>query len=644
GSIEHTDNKYRGTGAYGLVQQSRYMAEKASGASPVTESADQWRLRKFQQTGILPPQYDQPWFPRGHSFNKNGHGSWEEGRDTAIDVQLKLNIVKDLDLRLAWNHLRSEAEQGFFINGDPGQLPVGAFNLSRKGDATFVTTGPTVPANNSHTSLNYGFLNVPWFMVFDRPAFPYLSGGNQHNRNRRNTYQADLTYSIDKLGGHHTFVASLDYSKDTYYRHFPLVNVAAVEAAGIIPGWSQFFGSVASQPYSTYIDPFTVNFDSRSFGWLPLDVLTLNYNQIPDLKKLLLKYSDQLGADSYFAGNIREDTGYSANYQGKYLENRLIVTAGVRRSLTKNHAYNEKGDKKDANGVVIPATDTSSTTPMVGVSARVLPAVVAFASYNKSYQVPGGFEGGRNPIATNAQTGAKEGGELFPTEKGMGYDVGLKTDFRDNTLSGTISYFRVDRENILVQDAAREKRLRDSGFAWTDTFRSASGLQRVEGYEGDFIYTPSRSYQALISATYYSTYRIVQDDPSSINVVRGGSYAGNVTGDTNNQHRPTLANIPQYRFSFFNKYTFSSGSLKNFSVGAGYTYQSGFWVSQDQSFTVYQGDVGLVDIFLSHRFNAAKHPVELSLTVNNVFDRLYFGGPVAIAAPRTWKLNASVRF
>jgi outer membrane receptor protein involved in Fe transport len=643
-SIEHTDNKYRGTGAYGLVQQSTYMAEKASGASPAAESADQWRARKFRETGILPPQYNEAWFPRGHRFNKNGHGSWEEGRDTAIDVQVKLNLARNLDFRLAWNQLQSEAEQGFFINGDPGQLPVSPFNLSLKGDPTFVTTGPTIPANTSHTSLNYGFLNVPWYMVFDRPKYPYLSGGNQHNRNTRNTYQADLTYSLDRFGGRHTFVVSADYSKDTYYRHFPLVNTEAVLAAGIIPGWSQFFGSITDQPYARYIDPFTVGFDSRSFGWLPLDVLTLNYNQIPDLKKLLLGFSDQLGANSYFAGNVREDIGFSANYQGRFAKDRLIVTGGVRRSQTKNYAYNEKGPRQDVAGNVIPATDTSSTTPMVGASARILPALVLFASYNKSYQVPAGFEGGRNPIATNQQTGVTEGGELFPTEKGVGYDIGLKTDFRDNTLSGTISFFRVDRENILVQDAAREKRLRDAGFSWTDTFRSASGLQRVEGIEGDFVYTPNRNYQALVAVTHYSTYKIVQDDPSSINVVRGGTYTGSIAGDMADQHRPTLANIPEYRFSFFNKYTFSDGTLKNFSVGAGVTYQSGFWTSQDQSTTVFQGDVGLVDLYLSHRLQLGRSPLEISLTVNNVLDRLYFGGPVAIAAPRTWKLNASFKF
>ncbi|MBC7367019.1 MAG: TonB-dependent receptor [Undibacterium sp.] len=640
-ALEHTNNYYRGTGAYGMVYNRAYEAAKVSGASPAAETKDDWRKRVFATTGKLPAAYDSPWFPRGYSFNKNGHGSFEEGRDTAFDLQAKWKLAEHLNLRVAYNHLRSQAEQGFFINGDPGQTPYGPIQLSNRGDPAFGATGPTLPANNSISSLNYGFLNVPWFMVFDRPNNPYLQGGNQENRNKRHTYQADLTYDFELFKAKHTFVASFDQSRDRYYRAFPLVNIAAVEAAGIIPGWSQFFNPAQPMPYARFIDPFTVNFASPSFGWYPLDVKTLNYGQIPDLKKLKWKYSDQLGAASYFAGNRRLDQGEALNYQGAYFDEKLHVMAGLRHSTTESIAYNEKGDK----GTTV---KTSHTTPMVGANYRVASGVVLFASYNKSFQVPAaGFEGAKNPVVTNPVTKATSGGEGLPVEQGKGYDVGLKTDYLNNLLSGTVSLFRVDRKDILVRDTKRETDLQAAGFDLSSIgsgFQRPSGLQRVEGLESDFIYTPLPNYQILASATWSFTRTIVNADPSTINKVRGGTYDSGIAGDTRDQNHKELAGVPEWQFSVFNKYTFREGTWKGLGLGAGFSYETSQFPQQELDFGFRYPSFYLVDALVTYRHEIGRTPVNFALNVNNVLDKHYSSGRVGVGAPLTWKLSASVQF
>ena len=640
-ALEHTNNYYRGTGAYGMVYSRAFEAAKANGSSPAAETKDDWRKRVFATTGVLPALYDGPWFPRGYGFNKNGHGSYEEGRDTAFDLQAKWKLAEHLNLRLAYNHLRSQAEQGFFINGDPGQTPYGPVQLSNRGDPAFGATGPVLPANNSISSLNYGFLNVPWFMVFDRPNNPYLQGGNQENRNKRSTYQADLTYDFTAFKAKHTFVASFDQSRDRYYRAFPLVNIAAVEASGIIPGWSQFFNPAQPMPYSRFIDPFSVGFGNPSFGWYPLDVKTLNYNQIPDLKKLKLKYSDQLGAASYFGGNRRLDQGESLNYQGAYLEDKLHLMAGVRHSTTESISYDEKGDK----GLT---AKTSNTTPMFGGNYRVAPGLVLFASYNKSYQVPsGGFEGAKNPTVTNPVSKATAGGETFPVEKGTGYDIGLKTDYLNNLLSGTLSLFRVDRKDILVRDTKRETDLLAAGFDLSNIgngFQRPSGLQRVEGAEADFIYTPLPNYQILASATWSFTRSIVNPDPSTINKARGGGYDSGIPGDTRDQNHKELAGVPEWQFSVFNKYTFREGAAKGLGLGAGFSYESSQFPDQSIDFGFRYPSFYLVDALVTYRHEIGKIPVNFALNVNNVLDKHYSSGRVGTGAPRTWKLSASVAF
>lgn len=636
---EHTDNQFRGTGAYGMVHNAQYEKAKQDGSSPAGETFDTWRRRAFAATGVLPPTYDSPWLPRNYSFNKNGHGSFEEGRDNTVDLQAKLKLAENLHLRLAYNKLRSFANQGFFINGSPDQTPVGEIRTSRPGDGDFNPSGPVLPANNSYTTLNYGFLNVPWFMIFDRPNFPYLQGGNQMNTNKRKTYQADLAYDFTLFKAKHTIVASFDESRDRYYRAFPLVNTTEVIKSGIIPGWAPFFDSSRPMPYSQYINPFSVGFGSPSFGWLPLDVLTLKYSQIPDLKKLFLKWSDQLGADSYFGGNRRVDTGYGVNYNGKYFDEKFNLSAGYRHSITESIAYNEKGDKGTA-------ARTSHNTPMVGATWRVAPGIVAFASYNKSFQVPpSGFEGAKNPVVTNPITGATAGGESLPVEQGQGYDIGLKTDFRENLLSGTISLFRVDRKDVLIRDTQREKALLDSGFTvGSAQFQRASGLQRSEGAEADFIYTPTRNYQALVSFTWTWKREIVNPDPTTINKAHGGTYDSGIPGDTRNQFHQELAGVPEFMASFYNKYTFSEGRLKDFSIGGGVSYESSTWPDPDVNFGFRAKGYYLVDALVSRRCKVADVPVDVSLTVNNVFDKHFYSGRVGIGAPRTWKLNASIRF
>jgi outer membrane receptor protein involved in Fe transport len=640
-ALEHTNNYYRGTGAYGMVYSRAFELAKANGSSPAPENKDDWRKRVFATTGVLPALYDGPWFPRGYSFNKNGHGSFEEGRDTAFDLQAKWKLSEHLNLRLAYNHLRSQAEQGFFINGDPGQTPYGPIQVSLRGDPAFGATGPTLPANNSISSLNYGFLNTPWFMVFDRPNTPYLQGGNQENRNKRHTYQADLTYDFELFKAKHTFVASFDQSRDRYFRAFPLVNIAAVEASGIIPGWSQFFNPAQPMPYARFIDPFTVNFASPSFGWYPLDVKTLNYGQIPDLKSLKLKYSDQLGAASFFGGNRRLDQGESLNYQGAYLEDKLHLMAGLRHSTTESISYDEKGDK----GLT---AKTSHITPMVGANFRTAPGLVLFASYNKSFQAPAsGFEGAKNPIVTNPVSRATTGGENFPVEQGQGYDIGIKTDYLNNLLSGTVSLFRVDRKDVLVRDTKRELDLQNSGFDLSNIgtgFQRPSGLQRVEGMEADFIYTPLPNYQILTAATWSFTRSIINADPSTINKVRGGSYDSGILGDTRDQNHKELAGVPQFQFSVFNKYTFSEGNLKGLGLGAGFSYESSQFPDPSLDFGFRYPSFYLVDALVTYRHEIGKIPVNFSLNVNNVLDKHYNSGRVGVGAPRTWKLSASVQF
>jgi hypothetical protein len=75
-------------------------------------------------------------------------------------------------------------------------------------------------------------------------------------------------------------------------------------------------------------------------------------------------------------------------------------------------------------------------------------------------------------------------------------------------------------------------------------FQRPSGLQRAEGIEADFVYTPASFYQVLASATWTFKRSIVEPDPTTINKVRGGTYDSGIPGDTRDQNHLELAACP----------------------------------------------------------------------------------------------------
>src|SRR5690606_37464151 len=128
------------------------------------------------------------------------------------------------------------------------------------------------------------------------------------------------------------------------------------------------------------------------------------------------------------------NTGDYAVYQGKLLDNRLSIVAGVRRDR------NDFGVEQDT---FYPTPDSTSSrrpvqkedTSQYGATLRILPQVSVYAL--KSAGLQPNFDGLRDAA----------GDPLGPVEA-RSEEVGVKIDLLDGKISGTISSFTIERKGV----------------------------------------------------------------------------------------------------------------------------------------------------------------------------------------------------
>lgn len=642
--FEHFEDYDTGTGPTGLVYNPTWVAAETGSADPLT--LGQWQVQQFKATGVLPAAYTTDWYPRGYRFNKDGNGSFENGRTNIGDIVANVELMRNLNLHVAFNHVVTGSTQALFLNSDPGQLPVGPIqtDVGPTANEFGPGNGPTLPAYTNLTSLNYGFLIAQWSMVFDRPTVPYLRD-EQINTNVRNTIQADLNYNFDLLGAKNTIVGSFNYSDDVYVRPYMLLNAAAFPASGIIPGWGFTFTGNPS-PFAQWISPFQTAFSATEpNGWDPLNLETVQYSQIPNLKSLQYKLSTQIGAASYWSSQNSYDKDLSIDYQGKYWDDRINVLLGIRDNIYDNVNSNQTGYTSSYYVA-------TAVTMQGGFTVRFARDLVFYAGASQSF-LP---QGTVNPIIKDKNGNVIGGGDTLKPEQGRGWDFGLKTDFMHNKLSGSLSVFDVDRYNIVQPNTVEQTVLTNAGDSLSGgsngTLYQNSGLERTQGVELDLVYTPIPNDQVVFDYSYYWTHAIIQDVASNINVGRGGTFVPSAidgtpiaTDLTQNANRHNLAEVPATLAGIWNKYTFSDGQFKGLALGLGVNYQGSALGSQDAiNSTIINPGVFLVDALVAYDTILFGHWSKFSINVNNLLNKHYTNNDIGIGTPLTWQVAATVRF
>jgi len=617
------------------------------------------RISQEQQRDVL--NRTGFWLPQDFDWNRNGEGSFDNNKSTAYTLDTTWEPSDNFDVRLAYNYSDTDSENSWFINQDPHQAPGNNLNGGRKVNPAFATGGDP----NCFTCLNYGFFVAPRFSPTGSTA-----PGRQATINETDTIQLDLAYEFDLGETRQHFVLSAEHiSNEGRTFGFITDRDAFVQAGGIPAGVSGFgddsdlsseSNAILQQKRQQLEDwgliPAGGRIPNDVFSSLFLDVTDPNV-QIPNMSDFLVGRAPQTsrGSDSI-------DNGAAFKYRGHFLNDRLILAAGVRTT-----EYKVVNASIDATGNEMRTGDWESfsdETFTLGTVFKANEQYNLYASYNENFfPQPGAV----NETVSNSNTGETLGGNALAPEAGSGLEAGIKTDFADGKLNGSLSLFKLEREAIIIQDAAISNRLIaenqgaiDAGDTppWVDqsgapialnnrpNIDSNTGKQEVEGVELEFVYTPSANFQAIFAYNDYFTKEWTQKDPQWINVNRGGFFNGLYFNDGRDAIVDEIENVPDSAFSLWGKYTFTEGAAQGLSLGLG-----GRWEDSQISEQRTNGDRLVrneswwrADAMASYSFSQWKYPSTLRLAVTNLFDEEYITGSFGAAPTREWKMVLTTEF
>jgi len=256
---------------------------------------------------------------------------------------------------------------------------------------------------------------------------------------------------------------------------------------------------------------------------------------------------------------------------------------------------------------------------------------------------------------------------LLKNEQGMNWEVGAKLSQLNGKLVGTLSMFRGERENQMLDDGAKQSNLEEPLNFSTDLFAVGSPYRgqrllrwrmtdlknRIECAEAEMIWTPRRNFQAVVNGSWLWTAKTVYDKTraapgtAAYNALNA---AGKVASDI--YYLARIENVPEYRVNVFGKYTFTDGIggvARGLNVGLGMRYSSETVVSRSVDWNPlaggYQaGDYVVWDLTLAMPWSVLGYRINSNFGLYNVTDEKYSEGSFAMSPARNWIFRNTLKF
>jgi outer membrane receptor protein involved in Fe transport len=364
----------------------------------------------------------------------------------------------------------------------------------------------------------------------------------------------------------------------------------------------------------------------------PVTVATsrvITYNPRTDPKpQLLALLRDQYGASYHEPGVVRKGGGHSNAFYGilqsSFFSDRLRTLVGG-RSIANHRPTDDNRDGRDEDFTI------RKLLPHYAALFRLTPELSIYGSQSRSFLPQ------RQQTADLDAIRATQGDPTSPTYRppasvpvkflsadllGRGWETGAKLDLGDGKLVGTASYFSNEEANRLDVDTANQVLYQLPGA----TVRTAAGKTRTQGVESEWVWTPLPHYQALLGASYFFKKNEVSN-PSDAREV--GSH---------------LESVPRFTFTFWNKYTFSSGALRGLYVGGGANVMGETYMHPSWTVPIKSDAVTLFDAMVGYTTKLQNTPVNLRLNARNLADKHYLNGTFQYGEPRTIIFTVGLQF
>lgn len=285
---------------------------------------------------------------------------------------------------------------------------------------------------------------------------------------------------------------------------------------------------------------------------------------------------------------------YYVTYRASALDEKLDFMIGGRRVHAKQTGFDH---------------DTWS----VGAVYEVVNGFRVFASTGENFVFGNNYniEGpGMTPQEIATRT-------LLNYESGFGTEIGVKTDWKDNTLSGSVSWFFDQRDGIIRSDYAKniaDPRLNDPNPLNRVTWRQNGGVVQVKGFDGDIAWTPNRNFQGIVNFCYEYEAKVVSDP------------AVDLTKPYMTIYKKTFLRRPQknpiWKTNLIAKYNVTDGLFKNTSVGGAIRYSAEYNMTDSPTMDLIVPAETIIDLFATYRTKFGKTPTDLTLNLVNVTNQV----------------------
>ena len=328
----------------------------------------------------------------------------------------------------------------------------------------------------------------------------------------------------------------------------------------------------------------------------------------PQMDRVVVPTYDSYGPPSAVGSwtNNRRST-YYYQHQADLIKDRLIVVAGVSAAGLQINDVPAVTARTTAGGTRIVNFDENLRR--IGVVVNVTKEVALYALDSTTFAP----QGNSNTRDIN--------GVLLPAQVGSGKEYGIKTSLFDGRLSATLASFEMELTNVAVLQGGLSP-------ITSQPFFIASGLQIQKGWDATIAYSPIPEWQILVTA---------------------------FDGSVKDQNGATVNNTYDNMYSFFTRYEFSQGSLKNFSFGGGGSKTGGNIFTSLGGYTFPTGvtpaPITLESVWNMTAFAAYKinRNWTVRMNIENLLDKTFALGaqtPIYVdaAPPRTFQFSAVYKF
>jgi iron complex outermembrane receptor protein len=204
--------------------------------------------------------------------------------------------------------------------------------------------------------------------------------------------------------------------------------------------------------------------------------------------------------------------------------------------------------------------------------------------------------------------------------EGKGYDIGVKSELFNGRLAGTMTYYTIDRANLAARDTAKEIATGRTPYYFYGNTNTSTGV------ELDLNWSPTKNYSLVFGWAHFLKSEITKSTtPGRVGL--------------------PLSYTPEDTVTLWNRYVFTEGPLKGFTIGGGLRHAVAARISGDVNRVMIAPAFTVYDVMISHKFEVGGREVRAQLNVKNLFDKAYREGTEGQFAPeRTWQLGLSTRF